>query len=142
MMYKYSDILSFPHHRSAVRPHMKPEDRAAQFAAFQALTGYGDEIDEAARLTDSRPELSDEQLNELNEGYRRLEEIIKTRPETELLVFVPDEHKQGGRLVTVTGKLRAIDEVHRVYIFEDKRRIAIDSVVKIKKPAVITAGNF
>ena len=43
---KYGDILSLPHHRSKTHPPMSRADRAAQFAPFAALTGYGDLIHE------------------------------------------------------------------------------------------------
>lgn len=45
---KYGDILSLPHHRSKTHPAMSRADRAAQFAPFAALTGYGDLIHETA----------------------------------------------------------------------------------------------
>lgn len=43
----YSDIIDLPHHVSSRHPQMSVHDRAAQFAPFAALTGYGDMIDEA-----------------------------------------------------------------------------------------------
>ena len=43
----YSDIINLPHHVSSKHPQMTRHDRAAQFAPFAALTGYGDMIDEA-----------------------------------------------------------------------------------------------
>ncbi len=46
----YSDIIGLTHHVSARHPHMSQHDRAAQFAPFAALTGYGDMIDEAGEL--------------------------------------------------------------------------------------------
>ena len=54
----YEDIIHFPHHMSPNRPHMPAADRAAQFAPFAALTGYGDVIKETARRTDAAPELT------------------------------------------------------------------------------------
>ena len=47
-MQKYRDIINLPHHLSSVHPHMPVTDRAAQFAPFAALTGYGDVIKETA----------------------------------------------------------------------------------------------
>ena len=47
-MGKYDDMLHLPHHRSAVRPPMPMQDRAAQFSPFAALTGYEAVIEEAA----------------------------------------------------------------------------------------------
>ena len=55
----YDDILN--HSRPVSRRHlpMAREDRAAQFSPFAALTGYGDVIEEAARLTDRRIDLTE-----------------------------------------------------------------------------------
>ena len=53
----YEDIIGLPHHVSQRNPHMPVSDRAAQFAPFAALTGYGDVIQETARQTEERPEL-------------------------------------------------------------------------------------
>ncbi|MBO4899828.1 MAG: hypothetical protein J5509_06025 [Lachnospiraceae bacterium] len=47
MNHDYSDIIDLPHHVSSRHPQMSVHDRAAQFAPFAALTGYGDMIDEA-----------------------------------------------------------------------------------------------
>ncbi len=46
--HKYDDMLAMPHHQSGTRPHMSLHDRAAQFAPFQALSGYGNGEKEAA----------------------------------------------------------------------------------------------
>lgn len=50
-MSKYDDIINLPHYQSKTRPHMSVSERAAQFAPFAALTGYGDAIRETERLT-------------------------------------------------------------------------------------------
>ena len=65
-MKKYGDIIRLPHHVSSVHPHMPVSDRAAQFAPFAALTGYGDVIKETARQTDARPELSEDEKEALD----------------------------------------------------------------------------
>lgn len=51
-MRKYDDIINMPHHQSATRPHMSIHDRAAQFAPFAALTGYGDAISGTSQAND------------------------------------------------------------------------------------------
>ena len=45
----YADIIDLPHHQSETRRHMSLHDRAAQFAPFAALTGFGDVIEKTAR---------------------------------------------------------------------------------------------
>ncbi len=52
----YSDIIDLPHHVSSKHPQMSIHDRAAQFAPFAALTGYGDMIDEAGEKNAAAPD--------------------------------------------------------------------------------------
>lgn len=47
-MGKYDDIINLPHRISPTRKKMSNHDRAAQFAPYAALAGYGDAINEAA----------------------------------------------------------------------------------------------
>jgi len=46
---KYDDIIDLPHPTSKRHPRMSMADRAAQFAPFAALTGFGDVIEKTAR---------------------------------------------------------------------------------------------
>ncbi len=127
----YSDIISFPHHRSARRAHMSIPDRAVQFAPFAALTGHNDAIRETARLTDEKTDLSEQRTEELNRRVRILQEKTDSRPELTVELFVDDEKKSGGRYVTHTGRLRRLDDVLRCLIFEDGIEIPLDSVVRL-----------
>lgn len=52
-MSDYSDIISLPHPDSRRYPRMARIDRAAQFAPFAALTGFGDVIEETARRVEA-----------------------------------------------------------------------------------------
>ena len=61
-MSKYDDIINLPHHVSPTRQRMSTNDRAAQFAPFAALVGYDDAVAETARLTESRPELDEQEV--------------------------------------------------------------------------------
>ena len=45
---RYDDMLHLPHPVSRKHPPMPPENRAAQFAPFAALTGYDTEIEKTA----------------------------------------------------------------------------------------------
>ncbi len=47
---KYKDIINMPHYVSKKHKQMSLENRSAQFAPFAALTGYHEEIEEAAKL--------------------------------------------------------------------------------------------
>lgn len=45
----YDDIIHLPHPVSTRHPQMSPEQRAAQFAPFAALSGHKESIAQTAR---------------------------------------------------------------------------------------------
>lgn len=124
-MKSYDDIINLPHHVSKKHPQMSMLDRAAQFSPFAALTGYGDAIDEAARVTEAQIELDD---NERQEIDRILREVYETGSPVEVTHFVPDERKAGGAYVVTAGVIKAIDPVSRVVEFQSRVKIRIDSI--------------
>ena len=129
MHFKYDDILDLPRPKSKHEP-MPMSDRAAQFSPFAALTGYGDAIDETARLTDARIELSEEERAELD--YKQQYLATLDSPTVTVTYFVPDERKTGGAYVTHTGVLKRVDEVERMVVFKDGLRVPLDEVMDIK----------
>lgn len=62
------------------RRQMPLADRAAQFSAFAALTGYDEEIDETARLTDTREAMSEDDIAELDAAFQRLLSMESEQP--------------------------------------------------------------
>ena len=54
---KYKDIINLPHYVSKKYPQMSIEDRAAQFGAFAALTGYEAKIEKTAKISIEEREL-------------------------------------------------------------------------------------
>lgn len=129
---KYGDILHLPHHVSSVHPHMPVSDRAAQFAPFAALTGYGDVIKETARQTDEGPDLSEDEKQELNYKIQLACALPGEKPEIVLTYFIQDEKKSGGAYHTARGKIRRIDPDAGQIILEDGLRIRLDCVVDIE----------
>lgn len=129
--HRYDDIIDLPHHVSKKHPQMSLHDRAAQFSPFAALTGYEDAVGEAARLTDRRQELDEEQAARLEQQLSLLTETAAERPEIMVTYFLPDARKSGGKYVTVQGTLRRIDETEKTLIFTDGRRIAIRDIWEI-----------
>lgn len=53
---KYDDIIKLPHHVSPTRRQMSNHDRAAQFAPFAALSGYGEAVKQTAKLAEEKVE--------------------------------------------------------------------------------------
>lgn len=127
--HKYDDIIDLPHHVSATRPRMSMIDRAAQFSPFAALTGYDAAIKETGRLTDRRIELSEDERIVLDRKQQILLDHIGDRPEVSITYFVPDERKDGGAYVTVTGKVKRIDEFERCITLADGIKIPLDEVL-------------
>ena len=128
-MSEYDDIIDLPRPKSKHEP-MPMSDRAAQFSPFAALTGYGDAIDETARLTDARIELSEEERAELDYKQQYLSTL--DAPTVTVTYFVPDERKSGGAYVTHTGVLKRVDEVESMVVFKDGLRVPLDEVMDIK----------
>ena len=54
MSTEYDDIINLPHHVSKRHPRMSMLARAAQFAPFSALIGYGSEIQKSAQRVEER----------------------------------------------------------------------------------------
>ena len=129
---EYDDIINLPHHVSKTRQPMSMLERAAQFSPFQALTGYGAAIKETARLIDEKSELGEEDLSALNVKLRILTDHLEESPEVSFVCFQPDERKAGGSYVSVTGKVRKIDGIKGVIIFQNDEKIQIENIVNIE----------
>ena len=129
---KYREILDLPHPTSPTHPRMPISDRAAQFAPFSALTGYDDAIDETARLTDKKIELSDEMKTILDRKQAFLCNVLDQRPEVSVTYFQNDPKKEGGVYKTVTGILKRIDEYEKQLILENGTKISLDRIYNIE----------
>lgn len=129
---QYEDIIYLPHPVSKTRPQMPMSDRAAQFSPFAALTGYDAAIRETARLTDKKLLLDEETCALLDRKQQYLCEIIAEKPEITVTYFVPDDRKDGGSYVTVTGKLRRIDLCARLLVLIDGRNIPLDDIAGLE----------
>lgn len=61
----YRDIIDLPHHVSRTHPQMPRSARAAQFAPFAALTGYGDAVKETAREAEHVTDLETGEIEDI-----------------------------------------------------------------------------
>ena len=119
-MSRYDDIIGLPHHRSKTHPHMPVADRAAQFAPFAALTGYGDAVEETARYTEEKLEPDADRLAELDERLCELLQHLDGRPKVRVTYFVKDAKKTGGRYVTQSFVIRKVDTYAKILVTEEK----------------------
>ena len=139
--HRYDGLLDLPHHVSVTHPHMSLYDRAAQFAPFKALTGYEDDVEETARLTDRRVELDADSIARLDARLRLLEDRLADAPTVSITYFLPDTRKDGGSYETVTGVVKKIDGVRSVIALRSGQQIAIGDIYSIEGELFSTLGE-
>lgn len=131
-MGRYDDIIDLPHHVSTTHHRMSMLERAAQFQPFRALTGYEDAVREAARLTDDRVELTEDEKALLDGKLQRLADNLASHPLVTVTYFQPDKKKAGGAYVTATGELKKIDDFTGTLLLTGRERIPIENIVNIQ----------
>ncbi len=127
----YDDIIDLPHHVSQRHPQMPMEKRAAQFSPFAAVAGHDEAIDETARVTDEQVELSEDEMAVIDEKLQWIQGHVKEQPEITVTYFQPDEKKNGGAYVTVTGSAKKIDRFEQVLILRDGTTIPIPCIISL-----------
>lgn len=130
-MEKYSDIINLPHHVSATHKPMSLDNRAAQFAPFAALTGHNAAINETARLTSNKIELSADEQKVLSAKLNIVLEHVSEHPYLTFTIFIYDELKSGGKYIQISGEVKKYDEYERVIILTDGKPIKIEDITEI-----------
>ena len=131
---KYKDMLYMERPVSKRHTPMSLENRAAQFAPFAALTGYDEAVEETARLTTEKIELSEEKKAELDLALSNLLSVISSSGSAKVQVtfFVPDNLKSGGEYVTKGVNVKRVDNIKKVLILEDKSTIDISDILNLE----------
>ena len=128
----YADIIHLPRPVSPNHRPMSNYSRAAQFASFNALAGFGDAVDETARLTDGRIALDEDKKQMLDEILHLLLDMADNPPSVRITRFLEDSRKEGGAYVTVTGRVADVDTFAGCVVLTDKRRIPIEDILEIE----------
>ena len=126
------DLLRCPRPRTELRAPMPMKNRAAQFAPFAALTGYDDAVRETERLTDRRPNISEDRAEILDRRLRWLRDHPDDASEITVTWFVPDVRKEGGACRTRTCRAKRLDEQHRVLLLQDDEYIPISDICDLQ----------
>lgn len=132
-MGKYDKIIQMPYRGKQKGDRLSMYQRAAQFAPFAALTGHGDAINEAARLTDHRIELSETECSSLNQKLEDLLASLPQRPKVSITYFMPDNLKEGGKYVNHTGTVVKWDDFERTLVFDDGVRVQAQAIIDIDR---------
>lgn len=130
-MGRHDNIINMERPVDLVHQPMSLHNRAAQFAPFDALTGFGGRIWESSRITEQRIELGDERKLEINRHLMLLLDNIKERPEITVTYFVPDKTKDGGAYKTQTSRVCKIDEYEERVYLENENQIAFDDILTL-----------
>ena len=130
-MSNYDDIINLPHHVFSKRPQMSLENRAAQFAPFAALTGYGEAINETGRIVEKRKDLTEEEKDIISSKLFQINERIKEKIEVTIIHFVADKKKEGGCYKSKKGIIKKVDDYEQRVVFEDKTKIKFEDLLSV-----------
>lgn len=128
----YDEFLNLPHHVSSDLPHMSMQNRAAQFAPFAALTGFESIIKETCRQTAHRIELDESAKEALDKKLQRLLQVLHVHPRISITFFKPDEKKDGGAYICITGTTKKIDGYGENLIMTDGTQIPISEITSLQ----------
>lgn len=130
-MRNYDDIINLSRPQYHDLPSMSIHDRAAQFSPFAALVGYDAAVEETARLTDSRREMEEDEINELNRQLSELNKRLSERPRIRVTYFIRDRKKEGGRYASKVGNARTIDQAENRIIFTDGESVPVKDMYSV-----------
>lgn len=112
-------------------PRMSAQSRAAQFAPFAALSGFGGLVAETARLTEDAREVSEDVREENFRVLTYLRDRLSDRPPVRISYFVKDGKKEGGQNVTRLARLTEIDDLSAALTLDDGTRVPFAALYEI-----------
>ena len=129
--HRYDDIIDLPRFISKGRKHMSNYDRAAQFAPFDALTGYDEAIEETGRTTENEVVLGESEMQILDHRFAILCQHIGKMPMIRVRYFEPDMYKDGGSYLEDEIVVKKIDMTKRELISTEKKHYDLDNIVSL-----------
>ena len=131
---KYKDIIDMKYPFNLLHPRMSTSERAAQFSAFKALLGFDEEINEAMRTTDLKMTLNDLESRMIDIKLQTIKNKIYNleQPLVQIVYFISDVKKEGGKYVQVSEKIKKIDEVNKTVQTTTNMIIPIQDIYKIE----------
>lgn len=128
----YEDIIYLPHYEPKNHPRMPIYKRAAQFAPFAALTGYGEMVEEAGRYVEKRPGRSEEESRMIEEKIRILIAASGQKPDLRIHYFQKDRRKAGGSGRWKAGSLKKADPYREQMVMDDGTIIPFQDILAIE----------
>ena len=125
---KNEDIINYNYTGSKRKNKMSLEDRSAQFAPFQSLEGYTDDVKETERLTNKEKYLDEEEIEKIN---NKIKYIYDNNIEAKYTYFVKDKRKDGGYYKEIKGYIKKIDIINNQIYLKDNEVLNFDNIVDI-----------
>ena len=126
----YDDIIDVEYKPSGRHAKMPRINRAAQFAPFAALTGYGEAINETGRRVDRKPELSEDDKAAIDEKLRFLAADDEKTREICVVYFKKDEKKDGGSFKSFKGVIKRLFPNDRI-VFTDGVIVPFEDLIEV-----------
>lgn len=126
---KYDDIINYNYNGSKRRNKMSLSDRSAQFAPFQSLEGYTDDVKETERLTNKQKYLDETQIDLLN---TKINYIYENNIEAVYTYFIKDKYKDGGRYKKIKGYIKKIDILSSKIYFKSNEILDFNDIINIE----------
>ena len=82
-------------------------------------------------MTESRPELDEQEQQAINERLAYIAAHINEHPEVRIKYFVPDERKSGGGIVEVFKIVKKISATDGILMFADGNSLLIRDIICI-----------
>lgn len=122
---EYDDIINLQHQVSKRHPRMKIEERAAQFGAFDALTGLRSIIGQKEKELSyvEKIELSDEEKEKISDTLQLLEidDLVKIK-------YYKDNIYQ-----LIEGKVIKIDTLRKKIVIENNVKVNFIDILELKR---------
>lgn len=105
------------------------------------MSGYHEAVREAARETDARPELDEEETAVIDTKLRLIQTHLSELPKVKFTFFEPDIGKDGGKLVILDGTVRKIDVHRRKIVFSDGR-LFLSTIFWLSTVTLLSGSDF
>lgn len=133
-MSEYDDIIDLPHPEPKRHARMGARERAAQFMPFAALTGYEALVRQTVAETTPRPELSENDIDEINQKLRRL--MAKGRGAAVSIRYVRERFGSKDVEIGVRhGKVSRVDADRGIIVLDGEGAVFFSDILDIEEIA-------
>ncbi len=130
-MSRYDDIIALSRPASQHK-RMSRSERAAQFLPFAALSGYEALVNDTVRQKQKRPELSEEEIEQINRKLKRLS--LKDGNEKQVSVRYVLESLTGGEVSILSreGSVTRVDAERGILVLGGESAIFFGDILSIE----------